>query len=111
MGRGQSPYQTDTKDNRISSGTEKSWSWKIGIVSVRPFHALRQSALVAVRRRTFLWSGKRQPAMSLPKRNSEDGHCYWMMPEVREELQPLFDQCIQDAIDGKITAPIPSISR
>ncbi len=26
-----------------------------------------------------------------------------MKPEVQEELQPLFDQCIQDAIDGKIT--------
>ena len=41
--------------------------------------------------------------MSLPKRNSADGRCYWMKPEVQEELQPLFDQCIQDAIDGKIT--------
>lgn len=40
--------------------------------------------------------------MSLPKRNSADGRCYWMKPEVQEELQPLFDQCIQDAIDGKI---------
>ena len=26
-----------------------------------------------------------------------------MKPEVQEELQPLFDQCIQDAIDGRIT--------
>ena len=41
--------------------------------------------------------------MSLPKRNSADGRCYWMKPEVQEELQPLFDQCIQDAIDGRIT--------
>ena len=41
--------------------------------------------------------------MNLPKRNSADGRCYWMKPEVQEELQPLFDQCIQDAIDGKIT--------
>ena len=41
--------------------------------------------------------------MNLPKRNSEDGRCYWMKPEVQEELQPLFDQCIQDAIDGRIT--------
>lgn len=41
--------------------------------------------------------------MNLPKFNSADGRCYWMKPEVQEELQPLFDQCIQDAIDGKIT--------
>ena len=41
--------------------------------------------------------------MNLPKRNSADGRCYWMKLEVQEELQPLFDQCIQDAIDGKIT--------
>ena len=41
--------------------------------------------------------------MSLPKRNSADGRCYWMKPEVQEELQLLFDQCIQDAIDGRIT--------
>ena len=41
--------------------------------------------------------------MNLPKRNSVDGRCYWMKPEVQEELQPLFDQCIQDAIDGRIT--------
>ena len=41
--------------------------------------------------------------MSLPKRNSADGRCYRMKPEVQEELQPLFDQCIQDAIDGRIT--------
>ena len=27
--------------------------------------------------------------MSLPKRNSADGRCYWMKPEVQEELQPL----------------------
>ena len=43
--------------------------------------------------------------MNLPKRNSEDGRCYWMTPDVREELQPLFDQCIQDAMDGRITRP------
>ena len=41
--------------------------------------------------------------MNLPKRNSADGRCYWMKPEVQEELQPLFDQCIQDATDGRIT--------
>ena len=41
--------------------------------------------------------------MNLPKRNSADGRCYWMKLEVQEELQPLFDQCIQDAIDGRIT--------
>ena len=41
--------------------------------------------------------------MNLPKRNSADGRCYWMKPEAQEELQPLFDQCIQDAIDGRIT--------
>ena len=41
--------------------------------------------------------------MSLPKRNSADGRCYWMKPEVQEELQPLFDRCIQDTIDGRIT--------
>lgn len=41
--------------------------------------------------------------MNLPKRNSADGRCYWMKPEVQEELQPLFDRCIQDAIDGRIT--------
>ena len=29
--------------------------------------------------------------MSLPKRNSADGRCYWMKPEVQEELQPLFE--------------------
>ena len=40
--------------------------------------------------------------MSLPKHNSADGRCYWMKPEVQEELQPLFDQCIQDAIDGDV---------
>ena len=38
--------------------------------------------------------------MSLPKRNSADGRCYWMKPEVQEELQPLFDQCIQDASES-----------
>ena len=31
--------------------------------------------------------------MNLPKFNSADGRCYWMKPEVQEELQPLFDQC------------------
>ena len=41
--------------------------------------------------------------MNLPKPNSADGRCYWMKPEIKEELQPLFDQCIQDAIDGRIT--------
>ena len=41
--------------------------------------------------------------MSLPKRNSVDGRCYWMKPEVQEELQPLFDRCIQDTIDGRST--------
>ena len=41
--------------------------------------------------------------MNLPKRNSADGRCYWMKPEVQEALQPLFDQCIRDAIDGRIT--------
>jgi len=51
----------------------------------------------------FLLFGKRWPDMNLPKRNSADGRCYWMKPEVQEELQPLFDQCIQDAIDGRIT--------
>ena len=46
--------------------------------------------------------------MNLPKFNSADGRCYWMKPEVQEELQPLFDQCIQDAIDGRIRGLIPS---
>ena len=46
---------------------------------------------------------KGENTMNLPKRNSADGRCYWLKPEVQEELQPLFDQCIQDAIDGKIT--------
>ncbi len=41
--------------------------------------------------------------MNLPKRNSADGRCYWMKTKVQEELQPLFDQCIQDTIDGRIT--------
>ena len=41
--------------------------------------------------------------MFLPKCNSADGRCYWMKPEVETVLKPLFDQCIQDAIDGKIT--------
>ena len=41
--------------------------------------------------------------MNLPKRNSEDGRCYWMTSDARVALQPLFDQCIQDAIDGRIT--------
>ncbi len=41
--------------------------------------------------------------MNLPKRNSEDGRCYWMTPEARDALQPLFDQCIRDAVDGRIT--------
>ena len=41
--------------------------------------------------------------MRFPARNSANGRCYWMKPEVQEELQPLFDQCIQDAIDGRIT--------
>ena len=40
--------------------------------------------------------------MNLPKRNSADGRCYWMKLEVQEELQPLFDQCIQDAIERSI---------
>ena len=43
--------------------------------------------------------------MNLPKRNSEDGRYYLMTPDAREKLQPLFDRCIQDAIDGKITRP------
>ena len=46
--------------------------------------------------------------MNLPKFNSADGRCYWMKPEVQEELQPLFDQCIQDAIDGRSRGLIPS---
>ena len=41
--------------------------------------------------------------MNLPKRNSEDGRYYLMTPDAQEKLQPLFDRCIQDAIDGKIT--------
>ena len=41
--------------------------------------------------------------MNLPKRNSVDGRCYWMKPEVQDELQPLFDRCIQDTIDGRST--------
>jgi len=41
--------------------------------------------------------------MNLPKHNSADGRCYWMKPEVQEKLQPLFDRCIQDTIDGRIT--------
>ena len=41
--------------------------------------------------------------MRFPARNSADGRCYWMKPEVQEALQPLFDQCIRDAIDGRIT--------
>ena len=41
--------------------------------------------------------------MNLPKRNSVDGRCYWMKPELQEELQPLFDRCIQDTIDGRST--------
>ncbi len=28
--------------------------------------------------------------MNLPKRNSADGRCYWMKPEVQEELQHEF---------------------
>ena len=40
--------------------------------------------------------------MRFPARNSADGRCYWMKPEVQEALQPLFDQCIRDAIDGRI---------
>ena len=43
--------------------------------------------------------------MNLPKRNSEDGRYYLMTPDAREKLQPLFDRCIRDAIDGKITRP------
>ena len=43
--------------------------------------------------------------MNLPKRNSEDGRYYLMTPDAQEKLQPLFDRCIQDAIDGKITRP------
>ena len=41
--------------------------------------------------------------LDLPKCNSADGRCYWMKPEVEAVLQPLFDRCIQDAIDGRIT--------
>lgn len=41
--------------------------------------------------------------MNLPKRNSEDGRYYLMTPDARERLQPFFDRCIQDTIDGKIT--------
>lgn len=37
-----------------------------------------------------------EKSKNLPKRNSHDGRCYWMKPEVQEELQPLFDQCIQN---------------
>ena len=28
--------------------------------------------------------------MRFPARNSADGRCYWMKPEVQEALQPLF---------------------
>ena len=41
--------------------------------------------------------------LDLPKCNSADGRYYWMKPEVETVLKPLLDQCIQDAIDGKIT--------
>ena len=44
-----------------------------------------------------------EKSLNLPKCNSADGRCYWMKPEVEAVLQPLFDQCIQDAIDGRIT--------
>ena len=43
--------------------------------------------------------------MNLPKRNSEDGRYYLMTPDARERLQPFFDRCIRDAIDGKIARP------
>ena len=40
--------------------------------------------------------------MSLPKRNSADGRCYWMKPEVQVELQPLFDQCTTPFNTGRL---------
>ena len=39
---------------------------------------------------------------NLPKFNSQDGRYYLMTPDMSEKLSPFFDQCIQDAIDGKI---------
>ena len=47
--------------------------------------------------------------MNLPKRNSADGRCYWMKPEVQEELQPLFDQCIQAVSYTHLTLPTNSL--
>lgn len=44
-----------------------------------------------------------EKTLDLPKCNSADGRYYWMKPEVETVLKPLLDQCIQDAIDGRIT--------
>ena len=39
--------------------------------------------------------------MNLPKFNSADGRCYWMKPEVQEELQPLFDSVSRMPLTGE----------
>lgn len=44
-----------------------------------------------------------EKSLDLPKCNSADGRYYWMKPEVETVLKPFLDQCIQDAIDGRIT--------
>ena len=41
--------------------------------------------------------------MSLPKINSADGRFCYINNDNREELQPFFDQCLQDIIDGNVT--------
>lgn len=44
-----------------------------------------------------------EKSKNLPKRNSHDGRCYLMTPDMSEKLSAFFEQCIQDAINGKIT--------
>ena len=43
--------------------------------------------------------------MNLPKRNSADGRCYWMKPEVQRIPNRSFDQCIPDTVTGDTLWP------
>ena len=44
-----------------------------------------------------------EKSKNLPNRNSHDGRYYLMTPDMSEKLSAFFEQCIQDAINGKIT--------
>ena len=51
--------------------------------------------------------------MNLPKRNSADGRCYWMKPEVQGILDTLVKERLQFLLHlwlHPVTAPVRTIS-